>query len=68
MTAHQKKILKKVTTMDKSHMCNNSTNKVKKALNILPGVETLIVYITINYINYYKWKIVDDIFYLYVKE
>lgn len=54
--------------MDKSHMCNNSTNKVKKALNILPGVETLIVYITINYINYYKWKIVDDIFYLYVKE
>lgn len=40
--------------MDKSHMCNNSINKVKKALNILPGVETLIVYITINYINYYK--------------
>lgn len=59
---------KDVTIIGRSHMRKKSISKVEEMLNILPGMQTLIICITINYTHYYKSKIVDDIFYIYVKE
>lgn len=49
-------------------MHDKSIKIVTKILNFLPGIQTLIICMKVNYIHYYKSKVVDDTFYIYVKE